>query len=166
MKTSQFGSLIDFLISRKTELSSGSYLAVYWHEYTVLTKRKMAAEEGKFNSFWCRAPSPPLSQRWRNPMEKRSFSRVKKRGKNSRRFIPLGVFTWTEGSGPVWRAGRQMGMSRVHLRGACMWYLRNSTKIMRADVLASISWYSQEYRHRQHVFLSTSWHNHNNSKSC
>ena len=51
MQSSHFGSLIDFLIFRKTELSSGSYLAVYRHEYAVLTKCEMAAEEVKYNSF-------------------------------------------------------------------------------------------------------------------
>ena len=63
MQSSHFGSLIDFLIFRKTELSSGSYLAVYRHEYAVLTKCEMAAEEVKYNSFRRVAPSPPLSQR-------------------------------------------------------------------------------------------------------
>lgn len=74
----------------------------YRHEYAVLTKCEMAAEEVKYNSSWRVAPSPPLSQRWRNPVEKLSSFPHKKREWGS---LLWAFFTSTEASEPVFRAG-------------------------------------------------------------
>lgn len=74
----------------------------YRHEYAVLTKCEMAAEEVKYNSFWRVAPSPPLSQRWRKPVEKLSSFPHKKREWGS---LLWAFSTWTEGSEPVCRVG-------------------------------------------------------------
>ena len=103
MQSSHFGSLIDFLIFRKTELSSGSYLAVLptW----ICSSHKMwngCWRSEVYNSFWRVAPSPALSQRWRNAVENLSSFPHKKREGGS---LLWAFFTWTEGSEPACRAG-------------------------------------------------------------
>ena len=55
-----------------------------------------------YNSFWRVAPSPALSQRWRNAVENLSSFPHKKREGGS---LLWAFFTWTEGSEPACRAG-------------------------------------------------------------